>query len=91
MKFSNGTITSEGQVYGKPGTTKISVTFTLEKLVNGKYQYVDSWSANSNTVLCSSSNKTANCTAGTYRLTVSGTVTKDNYAEPIESWLVKAL
>ena len=89
MKLSSGTITSEGQILGKAGTTRISVTFTLEKLVSGKYQYVDSWTASSNSMLCSSSNKTSGCTSGTYKLTVRGTVTKDNYAEPIEDWLIK--
>jgi len=89
MSFSGGTVTSEGQILGKAGTTRISVTFTLEKLVSGKYQYVDSWPASSNSMLCSSSHKTASCTSGTYKLTVNGTVTKDNYAEPIEDWLIK--
>ena len=90
MKLSNGTITSEGQILGKAGTTRISVTFTLDKLVNGVYKYVDSWSASSNSMLCSSSHKTSGCTSGTYKLTVKGTVTKDGYAEPIEDWLTKS-
>jgi len=91
MSMNNGTITSEGQILGKAGTTRISVTFTLEKLVNGKYSYVDSWSASSNSMICNSSHPTSNCTSGTYRLTVKGTVTKDNYAEPIEYSLTKNL
>ena len=89
MSYSNGTITSEGQIVGKAGTTKISVSFTLEKLVSGKYQYVDSWSASNNSMYCTSSHKTYNCSTGTYKLSLSGTVTKDNYAEPVESWLIK--
>ena len=89
MSFKNGTITSSGLVIGKTGTTRISVLFTLEKLVNGKYTYVDSWSASSNSSTCSSTHDTKNCTSGTYKLTVTGTVTKDNYAEPIEDWLIK--
>lgn len=91
MSLKSGTITSEGQVLGKAGTTRIEVTFTLEKLINGQYTYVDSWTENSNSILLSSSHKTSNCTSGTYKLTISGTVTKDNYAEPIEDWLIKYL
>ena len=91
MSLNNGTITSSGQVVGKTGTTRISVIFTLEKLVGGRYVYVDSWSASSSSMICSSTRDTKNCTSGTYKLTVAGTVTKDNYAEPIEDWLVKNL
>lgn len=89
INLKNGTMTSEGQIIGKQGTTRISVTFTLEKLVNGKYTYVDSWPASSNSMLCSSIRQTTGCTSGTYKLSVAGTVTKDNYAEPIEDWLIK--
>jgi len=89
MSFKNGTITSVGYIVGKTGTTRISVIFTLEKLVNGKYTYVDSWSASSTSTSCSSTHDTKNCTSGTYKLTVTGTVTKNNYAEPIEDWLIK--
>lgn len=89
MKFSNSTITSEGQILGNAGTTDISVNFTLEKLNGGKYNLVDSWAASNNAMYCTSSRKTTNCTTGTYKLTVSGTVTKNNYAEPIELSMVK--
>ena len=89
MSFSSGTITSSGQILGDQGTTRIAVTFTLDKLVNGKYEYQDSWSASSSSMLCSSTNKTSSCTSGTYKLSVKGTVTKNNYAEPIEDWLIK--
>jgi len=65
------------------------VTFTLEKLISGVYSLVDYWTANSNSMLCSTSHKTPNLTSGTYRLTVTGTVTLGGYAEPIKDWLIK--
>ena len=89
MSYSGCTITSDGQILGNAGTSNISVKFTLEKLVDGKYKLLDSWSASSNSMLCSCSHKTSNCTAGTYKLTVAGTVTKNNYAEPIEYSITK--
>jgi len=91
MSLNGGKITSEGVIVGKSGTTGISVTFTLEKLVNGKYIYVDSWSASSSSILLSKTNYTSSCTSGTYKLSVSGTVTKGGYSEDIDDRFTKLL
>jgi hypothetical protein len=91
MSLNNGTITSEGTVVGKSGTTNISVTYTLEKLVNNNYTYVDSWPASSTSIYLGKSNNTYNCTGGTYKLTVIGTVTKGGVVEDIENWFTKTL
>ena len=91
MSISNGTITSKGTIRGNSGTSNIAATYTLEKLVSGKYTYVDSWSDSSSSFYFSNTHTTSNCTSGTYKLTVTGTVTKDGYAEPIEDWLSKPL
>ena len=90
MSLSSGTMSSEGTVFGKAGTTMIEVTFTLEKLVSGKYSPVDSWQASSYSMFVGSNRYTSSCTSGTYKLSISGTVTKDGYAEPIEDWLIKS-
>ena len=89
MALKNDQMTSEGTISGYVGTTSISASFVLEKLVNGQYQYVDSWVAFSNTILLSSSRLTQNCTGGTYKLSISGTVVKDNHAEYVSDWLIK--
>ena len=91
MSLSSGTITSKGTVVGKTGTSDISVTYTLEKLVGGRYTHVDSWSASSSSMLSSKTNYTSNCTSGTYKLSISGTVTKDGYIEDIDDWFTKNL
>ena len=91
MKLSSGTVTSEGVVVGKAGTTRIAVTFILEKLVNGNYSYVDSWSASDDSIQLRSTRYTSGCTSGTYKLSISGTVTKDGYNEYISDWFTKTL
>ena len=91
MSLSGNTLTSEGTVVGKSGTTDISVTYTLEKLVNNKYTYVDSWTANSSSIYLGKTNYTYNCTSGTYKLTVIGTVTKGGVVEDIENSFTKTL
>ena len=86
MSLSSGTVNTSGRVIGKSGTTSISVVFLLEKLVSSAYTYVDSWSASSSSSICSSTHQTNNCTGGTFRLSIYGTVTKDYYSEVIEDW-----
>jgi hypothetical protein len=89
MSFNNGTITSEGTVTGYSGTTYISVSFTLEKQESGQYKYVDSWTASSTTMLLGNSHSTPKCTAGIYRLSISGTAMRNGTAESFSDWLVK--
>ena len=91
LSLSNGTVTSEGTVRGKSGTSNISVTFTLEKLVGNQYVYVDSWSDSSNSIYLGNTHYTNNCTSGTYKLTIAGTVTKGGVVEDIENWFSKSL
>ena len=91
LNLSGGTITSEGMVIGKSGTTNISATFLLEKYVSNQYVYVDSWSDSSNSYVLANSHKTYNCTSGTYRLTITGTVTKGSVVEDIENSFTKTL
>ena len=91
LQMSNGTITSEGSVIGKTGTSSISATFLLEKYVGNQYVYVDSWSDNSNSSIFLCTHKTYNCTSGTYRLTITGSVTKSGVVEDIENSFTKTL
>jgi len=86
MKFSNGIITSTGTVTGKSGTTAISATFILERRnTNGTFTEVDRWTANhgSITMLLSTSRSTRNQSAGTYRLSVIATVTRNGKLETV--------
>jgi len=90
MSLSNGTITSEATVTGYTGTTYISATFTLEKLNGNQYERVDSWTASNSAMLLSNSHSTSKCTAGTYRLSISGTATKNGTSESFSDWLIKS-
>jgi hypothetical protein len=91
MSLSGGKVTSEGTVTGYSGTTAITAAFTLEKLINGKYEYVDSWSSSSSTMLLSCSRSTSNCTSGTYKLSISGTATRNGVIESFADWLIKSI
>jgi hypothetical protein len=91
MSLDNKEVTSNGTVTGYSGTTYISATFSLEKLIGGQYQPVDTWYASTATMLLSSSYITSNCTAGSYRLSVSGTATRNGIVEPFSDWLIKTL
>jgi len=84
MSFSNGTITSTGRVNGKNGTTAISATFVLAKRnANGTFTEVDRWTARNGDIamLLSTSRTTRNQSAGTYRLSVSASVTRNGRVE----------
>jgi len=92
MSYSRGTISWSGSVLGKSDVTKISVTYTLYKQnSNGSYSKVDSWtdSTTSSTILVSSGSATG--TAGTYKLTISGTVTAPGGSESVSTDIVKSL
>ena len=88
---SSSTITSSTTITGQPGTTKISASYKLEKLVNGNYQSVDTWTASSSSETLFNSRKTTNCTAGTYKLSVTATITRDGTKETVTDSRVKTV
>ena len=90
MSFNNGVITSNGSVSGRAGTTSISATYTLERQqANGTFQRVDSWSANSNSMILTSSRTTSNMIRGTYRLSVTVTATRNGVVETASETLTR--
>lgn len=91
MSRSNNKVTSETVVTGKAGTTSISASFTLERLVNGNYVLVDSWTASSSSMLLKDIHTTSNCPSGTYKLTVEATVTRNGTSEYVSDSLSKSL
>jgi hypothetical protein len=91
MQLDGSVIDCEGAVIGQAGTSSISATYTLEKLEDGSYRYVDSWSDNERDMVLATEKDVSGCTGGTYRLSVSATVTKDGYAESVYDWLTKSL
>lgn len=91
MQRNNNRVTSDSVIVGFAGTTRISASFTLEKLVNGEYVNVDSWTASSNSMILNNSRVTPNCTAGTYKLSVSATVTRNGTPENVSYSLVEKL
>jgi len=90
MTYSGGAVNWRGIIQGKSNVVRIDATFTLEKLnANGKYEYVDSWTASTTTMkLDKSGSKTT--AKGTYRLSVKATVTTTSGAtETVTDSLVK--
>ena len=86
MSFSNGTITSTGTVTGKSGTTAISAIFVLARRnANGTFTEVDRWTAKNGNVawLLTTSRTTRNQPAGTYRLSVTASVTRNGKVETV--------
>ena len=89
MSFNNRTITSNGTITGHTGTTGISAIFILERLVNNQYEFVDSWTATSSTIILTSSRTTQNCDRGTYKLSVTAWVTRNGTLETVSDSLTK--
>ena len=91
ISYSSGTVSWTGSIMGHSDTTKITANYTLEKLgSNGKYTVVDTWTGLSTTTrIILNSSGSASGTAGTYRLTLSGTVQTATYSEPISSSCVR--
>lgn len=84
MSRNGGTVTSSGRIAGQAGTTAISASFTLARQnANGTFTNVDSWTASSNSMLVSSSRSTTGQSAGTYRLSVSASVTRNGTIETV--------
>lgn len=66
-----------GTITGKSGTTKITATYILYKLTDGSYKFVDSWYKSGTSATLRSSGTASGCTSGTYKLSVSGVVTRN--------------
>lgn len=92
MSYSSGKINWVGQIKGLSGTNSIVASYTLEKKgSNGGYTFVDSWQnlKSSSSILIS--NGSTSGTAGTYKLTVSITVTRNGVTETVTDSLEKSL
>jgi len=86
MSFSNGTITSTGTVRGQSGTTAITATFVLARRnANGTFTEVDRWIAVNGNIpsILTSSRTTQNQPAGTYRLSITTSVTRNGKTETV--------
>lgn len=91
MSRSGSTVSWGGSIEGYRDTTKITATYTLYKLdENGTYDKVDSWSYTTTSTNLDKGEDVSG-TAGTYKLTLSGTVKTATYSEPISSSYVKSL
>ena len=88
---NSSTVSSETTVIGQPGTTKISASYKLEKLINGSYQSVDTWTASSSSATLFNTRNTKNCTAGTYKLSVTVTITRNGTKETVTDSRVKTI
>lgn len=89
MRRSNNKITSDSGITGKAGTTNITASYILERLVSGSYVEVDAWTASSNSMILSDSHETPNCPAGNYKLSVSATVTRNGIPEDVSESYVE--
>ena len=83
LAFSGSGATGSAVINGKAGTTKITATLTLEKLVGTKYVFVDSWSGSSSSSTLAFSGTASGITSGTYRLTCVSNVTRNGSVETI--------
>ena len=81
LSISSGTATASAEVNGKNGTSNISITVHLEKLVNGSWQPYCSWNHSGGTDVTSTDS--VNVTSGAYRVwmsvTASGTSGSDSF------------
>ncbi|MCC0705227.1 hypothetical protein IC213_19400 [Clostridioides sp. ES-S-0049-02] len=65
---------------GKTGTTKTTITSVLQKKVSNKWENIASWTASSNSKLCTLS-KTKAISKGTYRVSSTVTAYKGSVSE----------
>ena len=81
LSISSGTATASAEVNGKNGTSNISITVHLEKLVKGSGQPYCSWNHSGGTDVTSTDS--VNVTSGAYRVwmsvTASGTSGSDSF------------
>ncbi len=89
LSFSGTTANCMANITGLSGTTKISASMTLErKNTNGTYTLLKTWSTESTNSDEFSMSKAYAVTKGyTYRLTVSGNVTRNGTTEPVSAWV----
>lgn len=74
-----------GRIIGLSGTTHIAAAITLyRKNANNTYTYVDTWSDSVNGTSLTITGSHA-ATAGTYKLTVTATVTRNGTAESVSN------
>ena len=66
LSISSGTASATAVVYGKSGTTSISVTVNLEKLTGGMWHVYTSWSKSTSSDL--SSSDSTSVSNGVYRV-----------------------
>ena len=81
LVFSGRTATCKGDIDALPGST-ISGTLTLYKKNGSSWNYVTSWNKNSGALLSISEKYTVS-SAGTYRVVLSGTVTRNGVVENV--------
>ncbi|MCL2814920.1 MAG: hypothetical protein FWD23_10005 [Oscillospiraceae bacterium] len=79
LAFSGRTATCKGNIEALPGST-ISGTLTLYKKNGSSWDYVTSWNKNSASSLTINEKYTVS-SAGTYRVMISGTVTRNGTSE----------
>lgn len=91
LSRSNNTVTSSTTIMGQSGTTRISASFILERVVNGQYQQIDTWTASSNSTSLTNTRETSNCPSGIYRLRVTAIITRNGTTETVPDSLVRAL
>jgi len=91
LSRSNNTVTSTVSVMGHAGTTRILASFVLERLVDGQYRLVTAWTDSTNSSALINTRQTSNCPAGTYRLRVTVTVTRDGSSETVSDSIVRNL
>ena len=91
MSRSNGVVSWSGNIEGYSDTIKITANYVLEKLeTNNQYTLVGTWSnLKTTTKTYLNSSGSASAPAGTYRLTLTGTVDTASYSEPISASLIK--
>ena len=81
LTFSGRTATCTGEIYALPGST-ISGTLTLYKKNGSSWYYVTSWNKNSGASLTIGEKYTVS-SAGTYKVVMSGTVTRNSVVENV--------
>ena len=83
LSRSGGNVNWSGDVVGFPGTTRITATFTLERVDDfGRFAFVNSWSHSTNSAVLMASGSTPGA-VGTYRLTITTTVTRHGINETV--------
>ena len=79
LSISNGTATISSKVYGKSGTTSTSITVYLDKLINGTWHRVTSWSHSGGQNQENTDSTTVS--HGTYKVWMSITASDGNGSE----------